>query len=247
MIKHMPNDAQIKISTVLLRTLHRIHRQKTDLDGQIARGPRQIKAGDALVAKAESEMQVIKENLTKANLLSDEKQLQLKSREDKIVDLQTKLNSAASNREFDLLKEQIAADKQANSVLSDEILEAMEAIDELEVELKDAQAEVERQAGDQAKRISEVESKTADLHKELDRVTAELEESEKQIPAEVIGEYRRVISAKGEDALAPVEEGSCGGCYQVLTTQYIDRLRMSVLIRCPSCNAFLYLPENTAV
>ncbi len=243
----MPNDAQIKISTVLLRTLHRIHRQKTDLDGQIARGPRQIKAGDALVAKAESEMQVIKENLTKANLLSDEKQLQLKSREDKIVDLQTKLNSAASNREFDLLKEQIAADKQANSVLSDEILEAMEAIDELEVELKDAQTEVERQAGDQAKRISEVESKTADLHKELDRVTAELEESEKQIPAEVIGEYRRVISAKGEDALAPVEEGSCGGCYQVLTTQYIDRLRMSVLIRCPSCNAFLYLPENTAV
>ena len=243
----MPNDAQIKISTVLLRTLHRIHRQKTDLDGQIARGPRQIKAGDALVAKAESEMQVIKEHLTKANLLSDEKQLQLKSREDKIVDLQTKLNSAASNREFDLLKEQIAADKQANSVLSDEILEAMEAIDELEVELKDAQAEVERQAGDQAKRISEVESKTADLHKELDRVTAELEESEKQIPAEVIGEYRRVISAKGEDALAPVEEGSCGGCYQVLTTQYIDRLRMSVLIRCPSCNAFLYLPENTAV
>jgi len=243
----MPNDAQIKISTVLLRTLHRIHRQKTDLDGQIARGPRQIKAGDALVAKAESEMQVIKENLTKANLLSDEKQLQLKSREDKIVDLQTKLNSAASNREFDLLKEQIAADKQANSVLSDEILEAMEAIDGLEVELKDAQTEVERQAGDQAKRISEVESKTADLHKELDRVTAELEESEKQIPAEVIGEYRRVISAKGEDALAPVEEGSCGGCYQVLTTQYIDRLRMSVLIRCPSCNAFLYLPENTAV
>ena len=106
---------------------------------------------------------------------------------------------------------------------------------------------MERQAGDQAKRISEVESKTADLHKELDRVTAELEESEKQIPAEVIGEYRRVISAKGEDALAPVEEGSCGGCYQVLTTQYIDRLRMSVLIRCPSCNAFLYLPENTAV
>jgi len=243
----MPNDAQIKISTVLLRTLHRIHRQKTDLDGQIARGPRQIKAGDALVAKAESEMQVIKENLTKANLLSDEKQLQLKSREDKIVDLQTKLNSAASNREFDLLKEQIAADKQANSVLSDEILEAMEAIDELEVELKDAQTEVERQAGDQAKRISEVESKTADLHKELDRVNAELEESEKQIPAEVIGEYRRVISAKGENALAPVEEGSCGGCYQVLTTQYIDRLRMSVLIRCPSCNAFLYLPENTAV
>ncbi len=47
----------------------------------------------------------------------------------RIVDLEGKLNTAASNREFSLLKEQIAADEQANSVLSDEILEALEQLD----------------------------------------------------------------------------------------------------------------------
>ena len=73
------------------------------------------------------------------------KQLQLKSREAQIDQLQTKLNTAASNREFNLLKEQIAADKQANSVLSDEILEAMDEIDGLEIKLKDVAAELENQ------------------------------------------------------------------------------------------------------
>ena len=243
----MPNDSKIEISTRLLRTLHRIHRQRNDLDGQIARGPRQIKAGEALVAKAASDTQTVKDSLRNANLISDEKQLQLKSREAQIDQLQTKLNSAASNREFDLLKDQIAADKQANSVLSDEILEAMEAIDGLEIQLNDAVNEFEKQENEQQTRIAEVEVKTTDLQSELERVNAELEQSEKEIPSEMMVEYRRIIKAKGEDALAPVEDGSCGGCYQVLTTQYIDRLRLSVLIRCPSCNAFLYLPETTQV
>jgi hypothetical protein len=243
----MRNDPKIEISTRLLRTLHRIHRQRTDLNGQIARGPRQIKAGEALVAKAGTDMQTVKDSLKNANLLSDEKQLQLKSREAQIDQLQTKLNSAASNREFDLLKDQIAADKQANSVLSDEILEAMEAIDGFEIQLNDAVNEFEKQENEQQTRIAEVEVKTTDLQNELERVNAELEQSEKEIPSEMMVEYRRIIKAKGEHALAPVEDESCGGCYQVLTTQYLDRLRLSVLIRCPNCNAFLYLPETTQV
>ncbi len=243
----MPSESKIEISATLLRKLHRIHRQRADLDGQIARGPRQITAGEALVAKAEADMSSVKEALKRANLISDEKQLQLKSREAQIEQLQTKLNSAASNREFNLLKEQIAADKQANSVLSDEILEAMDEIDGLEVKLKDVTTEVENQKDAQQNRITAVAAKTAELQSELARVNSELEQSENQIPSEVMVEYRRAIKMKGEEALAPVEDESCGGCYQVLTTQYIDRLRLSVLIRCPNCNAFLYMPESTRV
>ena len=53
---------------------------------------------------------------------ADSKQLQMKEREEKIVNLQGKLNAAKENREYQALKDQIAADKQANVVLSDEIL-----------------------------------------------------------------------------------------------------------------------------
>ena len=79
-----------------------------------------------------------------AVLACDAKQLQLRSREDKIKDLDAKLKTAASNREFSLLKEQIAADKQANEVLSDEILEGLEYIDELAAVVQAASEELER-------------------------------------------------------------------------------------------------------
>ncbi|MGI9472415.1 MAG: hypothetical protein ACR2NZ_12820, partial [Rubripirellula sp.] len=142
---YMSSDSKIEISTELLRRLHRIHRQRTDLKSQIARGPRQIKAGEGLVAKANADVDAAKAALKKATMGSDEKQLQLKSREAHIEELKAKLNTAASNREFSTLKEQIAADEQANSVQSDEILEALESIDTLDAELKVMEAELGKQ------------------------------------------------------------------------------------------------------
>jgi len=240
-------DSKIEISPDLLRRLHRIHRQLTDLKGQIDRGPRQIKAGQALVDQATALVQDVRDRLTKATMASDEKQLQLKSREFRIEELEAKLNTAASNREFSTLKEQIAADKQANSVLSDEILEAMDQIEQIEAELQPSEQELAKQKQEQEVRVQEIESSLSDLAKDLERVEAELTETEKEIPAAVFSDYKRLTDSKGEEALAPVDGDSCGGCFQTLTTNHIDRLRLSILIRCPNCNAFLYSPEDRRV
>ena len=162
----------------------------------------------------------------------------------RIEELAAKLNTAGTNREFSTLKEQIAADKQANSVLSDEILEALEQLDQWGVEVKEAQAELSKQQSEHETRVKHVAEKTETLCSELERVTAELEVAEKGVPEAVRSEYDRLVKARGEEALAPVESDSCGGCYTTLTTQHIDRLRMSILIRCDNCNALLYLPED---
>jgi uncharacterized protein len=75
-------------------------------------------------------------------------------------------------------------------------------------------------------------------------VEAELAETETRIPLAVKADYQRVVDSKGEEGLAPIDGDSCGGCYQTLTTQMQENLQMSQLVRCPNCNAFLYLPEN---
>ncbi|MGC4006942.1 MAG: hypothetical protein QM811_28970 [Pirellulales bacterium] len=54
----------------------------------------------------------------------------MKSGELKIEDYRNKLNAAQSNREYQALKDQIAASEMAASVLQDEILEIMEKIDQ---------------------------------------------------------------------------------------------------------------------
>ncbi len=243
----MPAENRIEIHPSLLQKLHRIHRQTSDLTSQIARCPRQIQAGKAMVDEGSKVRDTAKEMHKTAVLACDAKQLQLQSREDKISGLQGKLKTAASNKEFSLLKEQIAADQQANEVLSDEILEGLEHIDQLENEVQKATENLDRLEEEQRDRVKEIEAKQQQLETELSRIESELNETEKDIPSSAMAEYRRITEARGEDALAPVDGESCGGCYQTLTTQLIDRLRMSLLIRCPSCNAFLYTPENRQV
>ena len=243
----MADSSKIEISTGLLRTLHRIHCQKSELTGQLERGPRQIKAGEALVANAGAQVVEAKETLEKATLIADEKQLQLKSREMRVEELKTKLNTAASNREFSTLKEQIAADQQANSVQSDEIFEALDEMETLDAKLKAAQEEQKKQEAEHQARVAEVEKTITGLNVEMAEIMAELEKSEKGIPAAAKVDYVRLVNSKGEDALAPVESDSCGCCYSTLTTNFIDRLRLSLLVRCPNCNAFLYIPEDLTV
>ena len=80
----MADDPKIEISTALLRTLHRLHRQRSDLQSQIDRGPRSIKASEARVTAAGSEVVSIKERLKASRIVSDQKQLQLKEREARV-------------------------------------------------------------------------------------------------------------------------------------------------------------------
>src|SRR5262245_9314345 len=99
--------------TETLRTLHRVHRQLSDLRDRLARGPKQVQAIEANVKKAEEEITAAKAAHKQARIAADEKQLQLKQREAKLSDLTAKLMAANSNKEYQLLRDQIAADKQA--------------------------------------------------------------------------------------------------------------------------------------
>lgn len=234
---------KVEFRSEVLRTLHHIQQQLGELQSELERGPRKIKAGETLVQQAFVVTETARATLKQTKIQSDQRELQLKSREAKIEKLKGKLNSAASNREFDLLKEQIAADVQANAVLSDEILEGLEKIDELELEVKAADDAHQQAESEHKKRVSETEARMAQVSESLEHMNSRLEESEAEIPPEALSEYKRLTAARGAEALAPVEDNSCGGCYQTLTTQMIEQLRMSRMVRCASCSAFIYLPS----
>ena len=227
-----------------LRELHRIHRQLTDLRSRLERGPRQIKAGESSVRKLELEAGQAKEALKRARVAADEKQLHLKIREDRIEELRTKLNGASSNKEFQTLKDQIAADEQANLVMQDEVFEALEKIDELSAKLTASNESLTTVQIETAKISTRVDSEQGKLNSELERVQAELVEAEKNLPEEIKGDYDRMTKARGEGALSQVDGDVCGGCFQTLTTQMMNMLYLSKPMFCPNCGAMMYLAEG---
>ena len=154
----------------LLRTLHRMHRQVSDLQSRIDRGPKQLNSKTALVKEADEKVSSLKESLKKTQLLANEKQLLLKQREEKILDFKGKLNAAKSNEEFQAFKNQIAADEQANEVLSDEIFEQLEKIDELNSQIVTAKEELESANQEFAKVKKKVEDEEQGLRDELSRI-----------------------------------------------------------------------------
>jgi predicted nucleic acid-binding Zn-ribbon protein len=226
-----------------LRTLHRIHRQLADLRDRLERGPKATKAAEAAVAKTEADLTQAKDAFKQAKMAADEKQLQLKQREAKLKDFEAKLFAAQSNKEYQLLKDQIAADKQANSVLADEILEALDRLDHLQAAIKTADSNLGKTKDELAKVRKRIGDQQQGLESELARVTGELTAAESQLAGEFKADYLRLAKARGEDALAAAEGECCGGCSQTLTPQTLNTLRLDRPVFCKSCGRLLYLPE----
>ncbi len=232
------------VSAEALRELHRIHCQLTDLRERLERGPRQIQARQLNVAKLTTAQSAAHETVQKTRMAADQKQLELKSSEGRIEDWKTKLNSCNSNKEYQTLLEQIAAAEMAGSVLADEILEALERIDQLEVAasladklLASGQEELEK-----CRRAVAQEAEVAG--RDIERLEIDLATAESGLPADFQGDYRRVIRSKGADGMAEVERQVCQGCGQQITLNMQNNLMLEKLVFCASCGCLLYLSER---
>jgi predicted nucleic acid-binding Zn-ribbon protein len=234
----------MSVSASALAELHRIHKQLGDLRERKERGPRQIKAREANLAKQNEELQRLQGEQKAAKIRSDQKNLLLRSSEQKIEDLKVKLNQASSNREYQALKDQIAADQMAGSVLADEILEAMEKVDELAAHIAEQQKNIEAAKAEVAKAATAVRDQAGMLDSEIARLEGELKAAESNLPGEFLDTYKRLVKGKGEDAMAEAQGDFCGGCYQQLTPNNLSELQMSRAIVCRNCGRLVYKAED---
>ena len=204
------------------------------------RGPMKVKVvetNETSFAADEAECLGRQEELRRS---SNEKTMQLNEREAKIEDMKGKLNVCDSNKEFQLLKDRIAADLQANSVLQDEILELLERLDVVNAEVVDAKANHQKAKDETVAMRDKVKIELSELNAEKERVTGELAESEKALPATMMDAYRRLVRLKGENTFAISMIDTCDNCNQRLITQTISDLMLKKLVYCPGCGAILY-------
>jgi predicted nucleic acid-binding Zn-ribbon protein len=232
----------MSVTAAALRELHRIHQRLADLRDRLERGPKQVRAREANVGQLEAKLAEAREKAKQTQMAVDRKQLDLKSSEQKIVDLRVKLNACSSNREYQALLEQIAAAEMAGSVLSDEILEGLERIDLLTAQVKEAEKNVAAGKQDLEKARQTVEQSAGNIRTELTGLEAELAQAEAALPADFKADYQRIVRSKGADSLAVVDDGVCTGCGQQITLNMQNQLKLSNLIFCKSCGRLLYLP-----
>lgn len=237
------STASPNAGTSVLRVLHRIQRQLTDLRERLERGPRQVRAAETHVQHSESELIRTREEDKSLRMTVDKQQLQLRTGEEKVKDLRRKLNAATNNREYQALLDQIAADEMANSVLTDEILEAMERADAFHSNIAKAEAAVAAAKKKAQEVRDEVTRQEPSLRADLARLEAELRQSEATLADDVRERYQRIVRQKGEDALAAVDNQCCGGCNQQVPLNLYSQVVLGQPVSCKTCGRLLYLPE----
>lgn len=224
--------------------LHRLHLALQEVQEQLDRGPRQIRARQQLVSQAEADLAARREQLKSLRMASDRKSLDLKTNEAKIADLRGKLNVAASNREFDIIKAQIEADTVANSVLQDEILELLDKIDRTQSEIRAAEEKAARAKVELDRFQAQFEADAVGLRARVAELTGEIRRAESGLAGDLAEKYRRLVEAYGADAMSPVEGSTCGHCHVQVTPQHRVLLNSGNVIFCSSCGRLLYKPPE---
>ncbi len=184
-------------TTNILSELHQLHLKHEEVQDRLTRGPKQIQARERFVETKKQEEEAIRTQHQKLKMDADSRGLQLKTNEARIEDLKLKLNTAASNKEFNIIKGQIEADEVANSVLEDEILEALEKVDSTSSLVK-AAAEAVAAAEQEKERIAQqiIEAEPG-LKAESEKLTVAIQEAERLVPPTVGEQYRRLVGAHG--------------------------------------------------
>ncbi len=237
----------ISVSLEVLRALHRIGRQRADLESRLRRVPALIAAHRNLIETKEAELAGLKRQQKEFRILVDSKQGRLQDGEAKIQKLRMQLNAASNNREYQALIEQIEATTMANSVLSDEILEGFDRLDEFEVKVAAAEQKAKETRQKSEAAIAQAQESEPELKKELRHLEEEFSEARTKATREFLAEYERIVRLKGEDAIAPIIGSSCGACHQTVPLNEINKITLEELVICRSCGAILYTAEESVV
>lgn len=226
-----------------LAELHRLHLAAREVQDQIERGPRQLRARQQITAQKQADLEAQKQKHKALRVNADQKSLQLKSNEAKIAELRVKLNQASSNREFDIIRAQMEADTVANSVLEDEILDVLEKVDAVQLAIKKLEEEVAHARSDETRAAGEISAAQPGLESRLAELQKAIAAAEAHLPGDIVGPYRRLVQAYGAAALAEVDGTTCTSCFVSLPPQLVMRVRSGEPLFCKTCGRLLYMPR----
>ncbi len=232
-------------SASILQELHRLHRFARELQEQIDRAPRQLKAQQDKVEREEQGVKNAQENLKKLKVTLHEKEGGLKAKQQEIAKYEQQRNQASTKKEYDALQHGIAHNKNQCQQLEDAILAAMLNVDEATAQIPKMEEAVKKARDEVARVRQEFEPRLKEYQEQLEQARGQLKELGTQLPVAMGEQYERLVAARGEDALALVEKRNCTACQTEITIQARNDLLSGRLVLCKSCGRMLYVQETT--
>jgi predicted nucleic acid-binding Zn-ribbon protein len=228
---------------VLIREIHRLRRNIRELQEQIERAPRQLKAQQAKVARQEELQREGQEALKKLKVAIHEKEVSHKATHGTISKHLKQMEKAESKKEYDALQLEIKQEREQAAKLEDEILAAITETEERTAQLPLLEQNVQKAKKEFAEWEAGAKDRLANFETQLAEAQAQLKTVEAQLPQNVLSLYHRVVNAMGPEAMSPVEGNICVACSTEITAQTRNELMMENFVMCKACGRIIYLSE----
>ena len=224
-----------------LKDLHTVQSELATSRSELQRCPLQLKARETDLTRRRTALDTDRERIKRCRMDIHEKEVSLKTGEDRVATLNAKLNQAKSNKEYDSLQEEIRTFAGSNGTLEEEILTLIDDEETLAEKIAEAERVVAEVETEVAKFKEVIDYKIEKLTARIKTLEAKEGEHEGELDSGTRADYRRLSKTKGvEAALAGCDDSICQSCYTEQTAQQWSDLIMGRVVVCHTCGAMLY-------
>ena len=241
----MTSDKDFKQEILKLARVQQLDSEIYDLSGKKESFPVRLKEMDESLEGKRAGLSQAEETLKKLQVEKNEKEVDIKGREEKVKKHEGELYQIKNNKEYKALQGEIESIKADISLLEESVLKLYD-----EIEAAQNRVEAEKKVFEEEQRSVEAEKSAINAEeKELDSRLDGLRASRQQfmggIDPEVLDKYERILKNKGRVALAAVKGNFCGECNMHLRPQLINEAKLlKALVFCENCGRMLYEAEE---
>lgn len=204
--------------------------------------PQEEARAKSKLAGDEAAVKKTHEELMEAGLKVKKAELDAQTRRTTITRLKMQQFETRKNDEFQAIKHEITRYEAELDAFETKELEAMEEVDQFRIKFNQAEAALAITKGlvnEDLARISERKARDEAERKELVEERTKLAVG---ISDEILPLYERLMRSKDGLALAPLNEGKCGGCHMKLIASTVINVQSEQQItRCEDCGRILYV------
>ena len=170
-----------------------------------------------------------------------DKELQLKSAEEKIARQQSRLMTATSSHEVTALQRDIKALGNMRGDLDETILNLMDEIETTSTRLTELENELNQKSDEATAVEKRFAVETARLERELDAAQKQRDELTASLDAPSLNKYQAVADKHHGVAVAHPDKGNCSACGMALTPFNLKEAKTQEWPTCESCGRLLFL------
>lgn len=214
------------------------------LDRDLAKIPQEETRAKSRLASDEAAVKKAHDDLMQAGLLVKKTELEAETRRTTIKRLKNQQFETRKNDEFQAFKHEITRYEAELDLLETKELEAMEEADRFRALLNDAEAALAKTRQFVDEDLQRIAQRKETIASERVEVATERAKLAAAAPQDLLPLYDRLMRSKDGRALAPLDEGKCGGCHmKLIASTVINAQAGEEITRCEDCGRILYCEE----